>query len=119
MTGRPLSTAEQPFRASLLCLLEPDRRRVVEAFGDLLQAALLEAFARAPHEPFNLTVSRAALQDLEALVHDTREAVETWGSSQGDTSPRLFGAMAELLVTLQNALDPLRGAVEEESRHGA
>jgi hypothetical protein len=115
MPDRPQSTIDQPFRASLLCHLEPEHRRPVEAFGVLLEAALLDALPAPRTEPFGLVRARATVEDLEALLLHAREDVGSWGSSRGETSEDLRRAMVEALAFLEHARDVLAPAVEAET----
>lgn len=113
-----IALAEQPLRATFLTRLRPDHRRTLAVFADLLESAALESFATTDcGEPFNLTMSRATLADLEALRVHQRDTVETWSHAQEETSPRLRTAMQRVHGLLLEAEDLLRGAVEEEARN--
>ncbi|MGD2070564.1 MAG: hypothetical protein PVI57_17960 [Gemmatimonadota bacterium] len=115
MPDRPQSTPiNRPFRTGFTCHLEPDARRTVERFGDLLESALLEYTHGSGEEPFALTLSRAVSTDLGVLLADTRHAVESWPRSSGTTGPELRHAMAETLALLENAHATLSTALREE-----
>jgi hypothetical protein len=115
MPDRPQSTPiNRPFRAGFTCHLEPDARRTVERFGDLLESALLEYTRDPGSEPFALTLSRAVSTDLGMLLADTREAAASWNRSRGTTSRTLRQAMDETLALLEHAHAVLSIAVREE-----
>lgn len=115
MPDRPPSTIEQPFRASFLSHLDSEDRRIIEAFGHLVESAVLDAFPGHLTEPFSLTLSRAALEDLDALLLHTREGVGSWESRRDETSDDLRAAMVETLATLERARAVLAPAVEAEA----
>ncbi|MGD2116206.1 MAG: hypothetical protein PVG07_14220 [Acidobacteriota bacterium] len=112
MSTRP---REQPFRASLLCHLEPKVRRPIEEFGSILESVLLDALPAPLTEPFNLVRARATAEDLDALLLHAREAVGSWESSRGETSEDLRRAMVEALASLEHAHDVLVPAIEAET----
>jgi hypothetical protein len=120
MPDRPPSTIEQPFRSAFLSHLDPEDRRIIEAFGHLVESAVLDALPGHLSEPFSLTLSRATLEDLDALLLHTREGVGSWESRRGETSDDLRAAMVETLATLERARAVLAPAVETETReaHG-
>lgn len=114
---REVALAAQPLRATFLTRLRPDHRKILMAFADLLESAALESFAATDsEEPFNLTMSRATLADLEALRVHQRDTVETWSHAQEETGAALRGAMQRVHGLLIEAEDLLRHAVEEEGR---
>lgn len=116
MPDRPATTIDQPFRSSFLSHLDAEDRRIIEAFGHLVESAVLDALPGRLSEPFSLTLSRAALEDLDALLLHTREGVGSWESRRDETSEELRAAMVETLATLERARAVLAPVVEAETR---
>lgn len=108
MSDRSQLTTEQPFRSTFLCHLEPEHRQGFEAFGGLVESAMLDALPARLVEPFTLVQARTLLEDLTALSVHAGEALETWSSSRGGTGPYLQRAMAEAFTAIEHAVGSSR-----------
>jgi len=113
-----ISPRTQPIRATLLFRLAPVAREKLISGMDFIESLLLETLPLTDDSvPFNVLVSQATLEDLEALLIHQRDAVETWSQSQGETKESLHRAMQRILGLLVEATDLLSEALKEEECH--
>ena len=84
----------------------------------MLESAFLDALPGRLAAPFSLTLSRATLEDLDALLLDARDGIATWESKRGEMSDELRAAMVEALAMLERARAVLAPAAEAETGAG-